>query len=103
MSAIPLRLYRDLREDQKLNEVALICTETLLYVACLIFLKSSLSGKAVDVFHTACFNVIKYFHIKLSYLGFSPGWRWEKSKKGIQQMLLMVFLYCQMMLSSSVG
>lgn len=33
------------------NASAGICTGTLLYVACLIFLKSSLPSKAVDVVH----------------------------------------------------
>lgn len=33
-----------------------------------------------------CINVrLNAFHIKLSYLGFSPGWRWERRKKGIQR------------------
>lgn len=81
-------IFESIRSEQIST---LICTETLLYVACLIFLKSSWSGKAVLLFillflSAVCINVwLNAFHIKLSYLGFSPGWRWERGKNGIQR------------------
>lgn len=43
--------FDNIRSD--MTETAVICTKTLLYVACLIFLKSNLSSKAVHTFHIA--------------------------------------------------